>query len=572
MTPSPASRTTLIDLIPLIEKANLSAVQKRDQVSALKTVARLLGATPGEIDADPGRLRKRLETIAPEALGLSRGRWNNIRSLIGKALALARPILPGRQTAPLLREWQALFAPLSRNRAAGLRAMARYLSVRNVRPDAVTAEDFEAYHKAIVCDRLRAKPEETWDAIVWTWNACKREASGWPDIEIPRAIRREVYVRPWSDFPPSLKADVDAFLLRLSGADLSEDGPARPARPATLKTREKQLRLAASALLHKGVDAESMSSLADLVAFERFKLILRFLLDRHDNQTSPQIAQIAAFLKGVARHWARADDLTLLQMQKVASRLSTGRRGLTAKNRERLRPFDDPQTVALFLCLPRRIRHEVEKDPRAKERKAVAAQMAAAIAILQVAPLRIGNLAKIDMRKNLIARGKRVYLVVPEGDTKNGEPIDFELPAEVVEIVGWYVREYRPHLLRAPTDALFPGEASGPKSAQGLGAQIKAASFRFTGLTVNPHLFRHAGAKIFLDQRPGQYEVVRQVLRHRSIETTTSFYAGAETRSAGQHYAAIIDRLRTDPNSTPARRTGRAAGRAGSAKLKGDAT
>ena len=143
---------------------------------------------------------------------------------------------------------------------------------------------------------------------------------------------RRVYIRPWSDFPPSLKADVDAFLLRLSGADLSEDGPARPARPATLKTREKQLRLAASALFHKGVGVEAISSLADLVAFERFKLILRFLLDRHDNQTSPQIAQIAAFLKGVARHWARADDLTLLQMQKVASRLSTGRRGLTAKN------------------------------------------------------------------------------------------------------------------------------------------------------------------------------------------------------------------------------------------------
>ena len=76
-----------------------------------------------------------------------------------------------------------------------------------------------------------------------------------------------------------------------------------------------------------------------------------------------------------------------------------------------------------------------------------------------------------------------------------------------------------------------------PKSPQGLGAQIKAAVFRFSGLKVNPHLFRHAGAKIFLDQRPGQYEVVRQVLRHRSIETTTSFYAGAETRSAGMHYA-----------------------------------
>jgi hypothetical protein len=73
-------------------------------------------------------------------------------------------------------------------------------------------------------------------------------------------------------------------------------------------------------------------------------------------------------------------------MQKVTSRLSAGRRGLTAKNRERLRPLDDPQTVALFLGLPQRIRREVEKDPRPPKRKGVMAQSAAAIAILLVVP------------------------------------------------------------------------------------------------------------------------------------------------------------------------------------------
>ena len=196
MTVAQPSRTTLADLIPLIEQANLSPIQKRDQISAVKTTARLLGATPAEIDADPIRLRKRLETIAPQAVGLSRGRWNNIRSLVGKALALARPVLPGRQTARLLPEWEALFAPLSRNRAAGLLAMARYLSVREVRPDKVTLADLEAYHEAILSDRLRAKPEQTWDGIVWTWNACWREVAGWPDIEISRESRREVYVSP----------------------------------------------------------------------------------------------------------------------------------------------------------------------------------------------------------------------------------------------------------------------------------------------------------------------------------------------------------------------------------------
>src|ERR1700722_16930225 len=118
MTVAQSSRTTLADLIPLIEQANLSPIQKRDLTSAVKTTARLLGAAPAEIDADPIRLRKRLETIAPEALGLSRGRWNNIRSLVGKALALARPVLPGRQTARLGPAGEALFAPPSPNRAA----------------------------------------------------------------------------------------------------------------------------------------------------------------------------------------------------------------------------------------------------------------------------------------------------------------------------------------------------------------------------------------------------------------------------------------------------------------------
>jgi hypothetical protein len=348
MTAHPPSRTTLADLIPLIEQANLSPIQRRDQISAVKTIARFLGAAPGEIDADPARLRRRLETIAPQALGLSRGRWNNIRSLLGKALAHARPMMPGRRAAPLLPEWEALLALLSRNRAASLLALARHLRVIGIYPTGVTLADLEAYHAAILNDRLRAKPEQTWNTIVWTWNACRREVDDWPAIEIPREIRREIYALPWSNFPPSLKTDVDAYLQRLSGADLSEDGPPRPARAATLKTREKQLRVAASALVHKGVEAESIRSIADIVTLERFKLILRFLLDRHDGKTSPQVAQIAAFLKGVAARWIKVDDLTLLQLQKIASRLSIGRRGLTTKNRERLRPFDDPQTVACF--------------------------------------------------------------------------------------------------------------------------------------------------------------------------------------------------------------------------------
>ena len=154
----------------------------------------------------------------------------------------------------------------------------------------------------------------------------------------------------------------------------------------------------------------------------------------------------------------KVDEPTLERFKKIASRLAIQRGGMTAKNRERLRPFDDAETVAACLGLPQRIRREVETKKRNPRSNAVLAQMAAAIALLQAAPIRLKNLTGLNLTDNLIARAKSFYLVIGEHETKNREPIDFELPAETVAILSWYVREYRPFLLKEPSDALFPGE------------------------------------------------------------------------------------------------------------------
>ena len=50
-----------------------------------------------------------------------------------------------------------------------------------------------------------------------------------------------------------------------------------------------------------------------------------------------------------------------------------------------------------------------------------------------------------------------------------------------------------------------------------------------TGLVMNPHLFRHLGAHLFLERHPGSYEEVRRVLGHKNIDTTIENYAGLET-------------------------------------------
>ena len=341
----------------------------------------------------------------------------------------------------------------------------------------VTDADFNAYRDAILHDRLRKDPEKSWDRLVWVWNWCLHNVSGWPPIVVERPSKRKTYLLPWSAFPPSFKDDADRFLRRLSGQDLSEDGPPRPARPATLQKRSYQLRVAASALVHRGHDTGAVGSIADLLSLERYQEILRHFLDRG---ASHQAAEMAAFLKDTAKHWAKVDEPALKGMKRIASRLAIPRRGMTTKNRERLRPLDDAENVAVFLALPQRLRREAEIGKRSPRNNAILAQMAAAIALLQAAPIRLKNLTAIDVNKNLIARGKRLYLVIPESEVKNNEPIDFELPAETRDILAWYVREHRALLISEPTDALFPGPRGGAKSSNTLARQIPQTVFRFT--------------------------------------------------------------------------------------------
>lgn len=185
--------------------------------------------------------------------------------------------------------------------------------------------DLDAYRQAICNDRLRGEPEKAWDALTWTWNACQREVPNWPALVIDRPVKREIYLLRWSAFPASLKQDADAYLARLAGQDLSGEGPARPARPATLKTRAYQMQVAASALVHSGVPAEQILSLADLVSMANYQAILRFFLARHGGQTSPMVGQIAGFLKDVARHHVKADEDAIAKMKRIVANLTPPR-------------------------------------------------------------------------------------------------------------------------------------------------------------------------------------------------------------------------------------------------------
>jgi integrase len=242
-------------------------------------------------------------------------------------------------------------------------------------------------------------------------------------------------------------------------------------------------------------------------------------------------------------HVAKAPQEHLDEMKEIIRRLEkkTKQTGMTATNDERLRPFDDPATVKLFLEAPGRMLADARKAGPCR-RAARLVQTALAMELLLMTLMRISNLTSLDLDQHIrrSSGGKRAFVRIPQKIVKNEVRLDFPLPNETVALLDIYLRDYRRHLVTMPTTALFPGRTMGFLSPIGFGTQISKTVKAYTGLTVNPHLFRHIGAKLYLEKNPGAYEVVRRLLGHRSIDVTTKFYTGPETASAIRHYQASI--------------------------------
>jgi integrase len=80
-----------------------------------------------------------------------------------------------------------------------------------------------------------------------------------------------------------------------------------------------------------------------------------------------------------------------------------------------------------------------------------------------------------------------------------------------------------------------------------LSSQITERVHKLTGLRVTAHQFRHAAAAIILQRHPGNYELVRLMLGHRSVETTIRCYIGLKEVQASQIFGELIrERLNID--------------------------
>jgi integrase len=221
---------------------------------------------------------------------------------------------------------------------------------------------------------------------------------------------------------------------------------------------------------------------------------------------------------------------------------------MTEKNRKFIRQVAQTEIWREVLRLPQRLMAMALSDGKQSPlRAAVTAQLAIAILILTRAPIRMQNLAAIAIGQNLVKPGgpSTAYLLVfPDYDVKNGVPLEFLLDQGTTSMIDTYIHEFRPQLMNGPGhNYLFPGSSADRKRTQSLSAQISERLWKELGLEITPHQFRHAAAYIMLKADPGNYELVRRVLGHRSITTTRNFYIGLESIEATRVFSKLVCRL-----------------------------
>jgi integrase len=556
----------------------LSKPQGRDVQSALRTVARSSGRPLETIEASVPAVRKILDGVLPARHGLSRSRWANIRSLVLKALDIAGvPRRPGRCRQRPSPAWQQCLEPLAdKPYRIVLLPLARYCTRLGIEPSQVHQEAFEGFarEREDLCGR--ARPRETYRSTCRIWNMAVQAYPHMPRVQVDLDDRKQRYSFPWSYFPGSFRQDVEAMAQAAASPDPLDVNAHKPLRNATVEGRRRACRALASALVLRGRAPDTIRSISDLVEAEAAKGALRFFLERTGKRPSAYLRDLARLLCSLARHWVyarhpartteeeEAREVNLKMLDGLRKRLEPDRSGMTEKNRSALRHFDDDQMFDRLLALPARIWRDHARGHELKMPDLIRLQVAMAIEILTVFPIRRKNLVEMRIDRNLVPVGsgkcRRLHLYFARKEVKNETEIERELPPETAAMLDRYLNEVRPLLQPGQSPYLFVGRGGSHKSAYLLSKQIADLTAAELGVRLTAHQFRHIAGYLCLKSNPGSHEVVRQLLGHTRIDTTIKFYAGMETAEAFRYYDSLVTKLRVSPGLPAARGKPRAGG------------
>jgi len=537
---------TLADMAAVIDTApSCSARHRAAMLKALSTVAKALDQSPHTVDYDPRALRAALGKALPGALDCDPQAWaRTVQLLDDAARACGLPPLARHRGLEISSDWtDVLLAVEDRNDRYQLRLFAAFCS-ENRFAERDVADEIIARFFDVLRQRRVQRPRQVVRDVVRVLNV-RRKAAGSPALQLPFQERETSL--PLSAFPDAFSDDVRAYLDHRAGLDLLSETARRPASAMTLRNEQVGIRQMATALVRSGRDIRSIQLLADLVDLPSAEAILKAAWDKAGKRPSGLGHNQGRLLVQIARHWVGAPGDVLKRLSQLTGRLRPPKDGLTEKNKARLRVLKTEANLRALAQLPRRILEEALVRPASVE-NAAAVQAGVAVALLLTAPIRGKNLAELHRDRSFTAAGNdgSARLSVEAFRVKNKQAIEFVVSATVMRLVDIYMERFQPLLAGRDNRFLFPNRSGKHKAPSALSGEVPKVIKAMTGLDMNLHLARHLAADLFLRAHPGEYETIRRLLGHKSIKTTTEFYADQETETAYRRYDALMDKYRDD--------------------------
>ena len=548
VSPTTPSFAELIDQLQIND--TITSARRKDLVSGLRRVAEALNLTPAQVLADPRWLQPRLARIAPASLRVSPKTWHNIVSNARSAMVACGIVTKRqRQVDELSADWRQLWERVRESKDKSLLSpLPRFVFFLNrigVAPADVSNDHALLFLKALELNEISKSPRSAFKDAVMGWNRAVDRLPAWPRqrLTLPSEAKRVMLQE--AEYAPGLVAAIDSYLgMRMRPDLLSNAQNFKPIATSSAAHYRYLLLRFASHVIGTGVPVQEIAGLEDLLQPARVVAGLRRMIALNDGKTSVSISETAGLLLTIATHLELSQEIrsVLAEFKTRLAMRDTG--GMSIKNRDRLRVLRAPGVLGRLLRLPEGVLSRPLGSQRAKGLRAW--EDAIAIGILLYCPLRISNLASIDLTRHLQRVGKkRVYLVFPAHEVKNKRPLEFELPSHLVSMIDTYLAARAPTLCAPKNRFLFPATfKEGPVGRSVLAERIKCRVRSEIGVEMNAHLFRHLAVMIYLDANPGGYEVARQMLGHSSVSRTISVYSGLETISATQAFAKVVETLR----------------------------
>lgn len=532
---------------------------------AVTTIAMVLNrqedrarALATDLPADPGQLRPLLRDALPAAFRISRSRWANARSLLATLLIAAGWVSPEcRPRLPLSGPWaQLLRRPggVKDRLHYALRPFLRFCQRRGVLPESIGPDDLLAYEAWLEARTLDIQPRNTASCVSTAWRRQQRLSPGWPRQSITTPSRVWQKALDFSAFPASFEADVRAYMEALRHPDPLDPDAGRPLAEISIQHARRHLLRAATYLVGTGVPAERITGIAVLIEPAHYRKILLAL----HAEGQPMLAaagetpgwtkiaeQIASSLVVAARRRVKPAPDVLEQLLAVRRMVRARHGGLSNRVQDRLAGLALPDERCRLYELPWRAFQVAERLLRdgGLARAAKLHETALALAIVLQHPLRLGNLASLDLEQHLLRdqRGRLVQVSIPASAVKNRTNIRFDLPADLAARIERHIDRFRPHVPgHADGTALFPGRAGRPREAQSLGRHLRRIVEQQLGKRFHPHLARHLAVDVLLEADQGNLPVAQRLLGHRRIQTTEGIYGSRVTRAANRRFAELI--------------------------------